>query len=104
MNWQHALKDYGNYLRIERGLANNSVLNYTFDVEKLMAYLKENEISDSPINISEEVVQQFIYEISKNVNARSQSRIISGLKSFFSFLIFEDYRKNNPADLIESPK
>ncbi|HKL34949.1 MAG TPA: tyrosine recombinase, partial [Salegentibacter sp.] len=49
-------------------------------------------------------VQQFIYEIAKEVNARSQSRIISGLRGFFNYLIFEDYRKDNPLDLIESPK
>lgn len=104
MNWEQALKQYRDYLRIERGLAKNSILNYSLDVEKLIFYLEEYEISISPINISDEIVQQFVYEISKNVNARSQSRIISGIKSFFNFLIFEDYRKNNPVDLIESPK
>jgi integrase/recombinase XerD len=49
-------------------------------------------------------VQQFIYAISKEVNARSQARIISGLKSFFSYLIFEDYRSDNPMELIETPR
>ncbi len=58
----------------------------------------------SPIHISEEVVQQFIYHVSKQVNARSQARIISGLKSFFNYLVFEDYRNNNPLELIETPK
>lgn len=104
MNWEQALKQYRDYLRIERGLAKNSILNYSLDVEKLIFYLEEYEISISPINISDEIVQQFVYEISKNVNARSQSRIISGIKSFFNFLIFENSRKNNPVDLIESPK
>src|SRR5690606_27559144 len=45
-----------------------------------------------------------IYEVAKELNARSQSRIISGLRSFFNFLVFEDYRQENPLDLIESPK
>jgi integrase/recombinase XerD len=58
----------------------------------------------SPIKIKEEVLQQFIYSVSKEVNPRSQSRIISGLKSFFSYLIFEDYRIDNPMELIESPR
>ena len=49
-------------------------------------------------------LQPFIYEVSKSLNPRSQSRLISGLRSFFSYLIFEDYRKTNPMDLIESPK
>jgi integrase/recombinase XerD len=50
------------------------------------------------------VVQQFIYDSAKNINARSQSRQISGLRNFFDFLIFEDYRKDNPTELLESPK
>lgn len=104
MKWENALKDYREYLRIERGLSLNTITNYSFDVEKLISYLHENEIDTSPVNISEEVVQQFIYTIAKQVNARSQSRIISGLKGFFNFLVFEDYRKQNPLELIESPK
>ena len=46
----------------------------------------------------------FIYDETKRINARSQSRLISGLRSFFSYLVFEDYRKTNPLDHIESPK
>jgi integrase/recombinase XerD len=66
--------------------------------------LDQNSISISPIKISEETIQQFIYAVSKEVNARSQARIISGLKSFFSYLIFEDYRKDSPMELIEAPR
>ncbi len=59
---------------------------------------------ENPVNIQKETLQQFIYEIAKQVNPRSQARIISGLKSFFNYLIFEDYRQDNPLDLIDSPK
>ncbi len=104
MNWQQALKDYQNYLRLERGLSENSIVNYSLDVKKLMKWLDANEMQLSPISITEESLQQFIYEIAKKVNPRSQSRIISGLKGFFSYLIFEDYRKTNPLELIEAPK
>lgn len=104
MKWNAALKDFQHYLRLERGLSPNSIANYTFDVEKLMVFLEEHEISASPISISEEEIQQFIYDVAKEMNARSQSRIISGLKSFFNFLIFEEYRTENPLELIESPK
>jgi integrase/recombinase XerD len=58
----------------------------------------------SPLKIQEETIQQFIYEVSSQVNPRSQARIISGLKSFFSYLIFEDIRLDNPLEVIESPK
>jgi len=104
MKWTTALQDYCNYLRIERGLSENSISNYRLDVIKLINFLNVKKEGISPIAISEEIVQQFIYEVAKVVNARSQSRIISGLRGFFNFLIFEDYRKDNPLDLIESPK
>jgi integrase/recombinase XerD len=91
-------------LRIERGLSKNTIDNYTFDIERLMAYLEQHQLVVSPIKITEEQLQQFIYALAKEVNPRSQSRIISGLKSFFSYLIFEDYRTDNPMELIEAPR
>ena len=104
MDWKHALKDYEHYLKLERGLATNSIKNYLWDVSKLVSYLEENEITSNPIKIDKDIVQRFVYEVAKVVNARSQARIISGLKSFFNYLVFEDYRRDNPLDLIESPK
>lgn len=104
MNWNSLLKSYQSYLKIERGLSQNTIDNYSFDIERLCLFLDQNSISISPIKISEETIQQFIYAVSKEVNARSQARIISGLKSFFSYLIFEDYRKDSPMELIEAPR
>lgn len=104
MNWQSYIKSYQSYLRIERGLSKNTIDNYAFDIMRLCTYLEDNAIRISPIEITEEMLQQFIYDIAKEVNARSQARIISGLKSFFSYMIFEDYRKDNPLELIESPR
>jgi len=104
MNWQQALKAYGDYLRIERGLSTNSINNYSLDVKKLVKWLDANDIQVSPIQISDKILQEFIYQIAKEVNPRSQSRIISGLRGFFSYLIFEEFRKTNPLELIESPK
>lgn len=103
-NWQSYIKEYQNYLKLERGLSQNTIANYTFDVEKLVLFLTQKEISCSPIQISEEIIQQFIYEMASQVNPRSQSRLISGLKSFFNYLIFEDYRNDTPLELIEVPK
>lgn len=104
MNWQSYIKSYQSYLKIERGLSKNTIDNYSFDIERLLAFLSENNIQVSPLVIKEETLQQFIYSVSKEVNPRSQARIISGLKSFFSYLIFEDFRNDNPLELIESPK
>jgi integrase/recombinase XerD len=103
-NWQSYIKEYQNYLKLERGLSQNTIANYTFDVEKLVLFLMQKEINCSPIQISEEIIQQFIYEMASQVNPRSQSRLISGLKSFFNYLIFEDYRNDTPLELIEVPK
>ena len=96
MTWQTTLKDYLSYLKIERGLSDNSINSYKLDVEKLINYLSEFDIKASPVSISKEYLTQFIYHISKKLNARSQSRLISGLKGFFNYLIFEDYRTDNP--------
>ena len=104
MKWKQAIQDYNHYLKIERGLSENSIKNYIWDVEKLMAFLIDNDISISPVTIGKETVQRFVYDIAKTVSPRSQARIISGLKSFFNYLNFEDYRKDNPMDLLESPK
>lgn len=104
MKWNTYIKDYQSYLRIERGLSKNTIENYGFDIERLCLFLETNQIEVSPIKISDETVQQFIYSVSKEVNPRSQARIISGLKSFFNYLVFEDYRTDNPLELIETPK
>ena len=104
MNWNNAIKDYHSFLKIERGLSTNTINSYTNDLEKLVKFLLENEITVSPIAIDEYSIQQFIYDAAKKINPRSQARLISGLKSFFDYLVFEDYRKTNPTDLIEAPK
>jgi integrase/recombinase XerD len=104
MNWSTYIKSFQSYLRIERSLSANTIANYSFDLLRLTNYLESNGISKNPINISEEEIQQFIYAVSKEVNPRSQARIISGLKSFFNYLIFEDYRTDNPMELIETPR
>ena len=104
MKWKNALADYKHYLKLERGLSENSIKSYELDVLKLIRFLDAHNCSDSPISISSTRLKEFIYEIAKVVNERSQSRIISGLKSFFNYLVFEDYRADNPLELIESPK
>jgi integrase/recombinase XerD len=104
MNWSSYIKSYQSYLKIERGLSKNTIDNYSFDLERLCLFLENSSIDVSPILIDEATIQEFIYSVSKEVNARSQARIISGLKSFFSYLLFEDYRNDSPMELIESPR
>ncbi|PKG43040.1 site-specific tyrosine recombinase XerD [Psychroflexus sp. MES1-P1E] len=104
MKWQEAIQDFTYYLKIERGLADNTVQNYRLDILKLTNYISEYNATLTPELVDEETLQGFIYSISKVINERSQARLISGLKSFFDYLIFEDYRKTNPLELIESPR
>lgn len=104
MNWDRALQDYRHYLKIERGLSENTIQNYQRDVSKLRQFLIALPSNESPVSIENELLSQFVYELGKTVSARSQARIISGLNSFFSYLVFEDYRSVNPMELIESPK
>lgn len=103
-NWATYIKNFQSFLKIERGLSQNTIDNYTFDIEKMALYLSENQINESPVSVSDETIQQFIYEVSKTINPRSQARIISGLRSFFNYMIFEDYRNDNPMELVEIPK
>jgi integrase/recombinase XerD len=104
VNWKQALADYRMYLKIERGLSENSIQNYTLDVLALQHFLKNEKIEESPENCSLETVQKFIYETAKVLSPHTQARRLSGLRSFFDYLIFESYRTNNPTDLIEAPK
>ncbi len=104
MTWKQGITDYQQYLRIERGLSQNSITNYARDIRKLIAFIDEHKIKKSPVNIGLEELQAFIYEVAKTLNPRSQARLISGLKGFFNYLVFEDYRTDNPMDLMETPK
>ena len=104
MIWQKTLTDYSIYLKLERGLSENSVLSYSLDIEKLIRWIEDHNVTQTPVSIDRETLQDFIYHSAKELSARSQARLISGLKGFFEYLIFEDYRKDNPTDLIESPK
>ena len=104
MKWQEALNDFSLYLKIERGMSKHTVQNYTLDVQKLIAYLESREMTLGPLQITSTQIQEFIYEIAKKINPRTQSRLISGLRSFYDYLIFENYLNSNPLERIEAPK
>ena len=104
MQWANALKDYQIYLRLERGLSENSISSYTYDIQGFIDYIETYSPQLTITNCQKADTQAYIYHLAKNINARSQSRQISGLKSFFNFLIFEGYREDSPMDLIDTPK
>lgn len=104
VNWQQALTDYTHYLRLERGLARNSIESYRRDIQKLAAFLEGEREGVSPLKTQREDLEAFIHVVGETLQARSQARILSGLRGFFDYLVFEKYREDNPMELIESPK
>ena len=104
MNWKKAITDYQMYLKIERGLSESSIENYTQDVLGFEQFLINKNITKNPVNCDLSSVQTFIYETAKSLSPNTQARRLSGLRSFFDYMIFESYRVSNPTDLIEAPK
>ena len=103
MSWESSIKGFKSYLQIERSLSDNSVQAYIRDIKKFANYampLKLNELKIQRENISDFLAKLKDDEIA----ARSQARIISGIKAFYKYLIIEDYIKHDPTELIESPK
>ena len=104
MNWKKAIADYRMYLKIERGLSESSIESYTLDVLGFEQFLIDENITKNPIDSDLSSVQTFIYETAKSLSPNTQARRLSGLRSFFDYMIFESYRASNPTDLIEAPK
>ncbi|MAU63938.1 MAG: tyrosine recombinase [Flavobacteriaceae bacterium] len=104
MNWDIAINNFKNYLKIERNLSINTVESYLFDIKKFILFLKNNKIKKDPNEISSKITKEFVYNISKKVKPPTQARIISGIRRFFDYLLLENLIQNNPMDNIESPK
>ncbi|MCF8298744.1 MAG: site-specific tyrosine recombinase XerD [Saprospiraceae bacterium] len=105
MNWENYTKSFENYLRLEKSLSKNSIEAYIHDIKKLIQFneLKGKQISPEGIELSD--LQEFLIWINEiGINATSQARIISGIKSFFKYLIIEDIIQLNPTELLEAPK
>ncbi|MDG2139262.1 MAG: site-specific tyrosine recombinase XerD [Flavobacteriales bacterium] len=103
MSWESSIKEFKYYLQIERSLANNSVQAYLRDIRKLASF--SSDINKTELSISTKDIRAFINTLNEQgISSRSQARIISGIKSFYKFLIIEDYITHDPTMLIENPK
>ena len=103
--WEHYKKSYKAYLQLEKSLSDNSVQAYLRDLEKLTQYLQTTNNLKTPADINLKDLQQFIQSVAKlGVNAASQARIISGIKSFFKYCFIENIVTKDPSVLLESPK
>jgi len=105
MNWKRALKEYRNYLVLEKALSNNSVEAYLRDVKKLSSFCTENkEITDST-KVSITILREFIIHLHEcKSSSKSQARILSGIKSFYHYLSIENVIDVNPCDKIDRPR
>ncbi|HOX78374.1 MAG TPA: site-specific tyrosine recombinase XerD [Bacteroidales bacterium] len=105
MNWNPYIKGFTSFLRLEKSLSGNSVEAYERDVVKLVEYLDINQLELQPKDITLAHLQDFVKWVNQlGMSARSQARIISGLKTFFKYLLLENTIRANPAELLESPR
>jgi len=103
MSWEKSINGFKYHLQIERSLSDNSVSAYILDIRKLASYASPLKIN--PLKITRLDISSFLVDLNKKkLSARSQARIISGIKAFYQYLIMEDYIDHNPIELIEAPK
>lgn len=102
VNGQIIIK-YRQYLRLEKSLSDNTVMAYTNDLDKLLYYLEEEKINI--LDVSLEDLEHFSAGLRDiGISPRSQARILSGIRTFFHFLLIEDYIRQDPSELLESPQ
>jgi integrase/recombinase XerD len=105
LSWKQAIKDFQTYLRLEKSLSENSIEAYCDDVRKLEKFFSEKGNNTGPLIVTYQDLREFIaWFEADNRNARTQSRIISGIRAFYKFLLIEGEIEENPASLVESPK
>ena len=105
MSWESIIQQYKDYLKLEKSLAENSVLAYIRDSEKLQIFFEIKKIPVLPADVASVHIHDFLEYINElGLSSYSQARILSGLKSFFKFLAKEELIQNNPTELIDSPR
>jgi integrase/recombinase XerD len=103
--WKQSFRNFETYLRLEKSLSENSVEAYLNDVYKLEKYFSEKNIETLPANVTYSDLKDFlIWYGSNNTNTRTQSRVLSGIRAFYRYLLIEGEIEENPASLLESPK
>lgn len=103
--WPQLIRQFRHYLTLERSLSANSIEAYTRDVQKLADYVTREFPAKTPLELELEHLRRFVTALAKlEISAYSQARIISGIKAFYRFLMYEDRITEDPAQLLEAPK
>jgi integrase/recombinase XerD len=105
LEWTSYIKGFTSFLKLEKSLSDNSIEAYRRDVIKLTQFLQSQQLDLQPSDLKLSHLQDFLKWINQlGMSARSQARIISGLKTFFKYLLLENIIKVNPSELLESPR
>ena len=105
MSWEESIAQYEHFLRLERSMSENSIGAYLGDVKKLAQYMTQASKVGTPAIVTRHELKEFLESLAKlHISSRSQARIISGIKSFYRYLLAENIIEQDPSALIESPK
>jgi integrase/recombinase XerD len=105
LDWHSAIKGFQSYLKLEKSLSKNSIEAYSRDIDKLYQFSDSQVIKIQPENITLIHLRQFIVWVNElGMIPSSQARILSGIKSFYKYLLMEDLIKSDPSELLEAPK
>lgn len=104
-HWNQYLKDYRSYLLLERSFSENTVEAYLRDVRKLLSYFEEKKLELNPVEVDKHHLEHFVQWVaSSGLGANSQTRIISGVRAFYKFLLVEDKIEKDPTIFLKRPK
>ncbi len=105
MSWENYISEYISYLKIEKSLSKNSVEAYTRDISMLRSYFENHKIKIQPAEVELIHLREFIKWANElGISARTQARLISGIKSFYRFLLIDEKIDNDPTSLLEAPR
>lgn len=105
MSWETHLKNFETFLKIEKGLSENTVQAYMHDMNRFHEFSSEQKTLVEPAEIDLRNLREFIAFLNDlGLSARSQARVVSGIKAFFRYLLIEDIIETDPSDLLEAPK
>jgi len=105
MAWRELIKEYEGFLKLEKGLSSNSIEAYLSDIGKLEQFLEHKEIEAGPEELDREQLGEFLAWVSEmGLSARSQARILSGIKAFYRYLLLDDRIEKDPTALLEGPR
>lgn len=105
MNWDYYIKQFRSYLKLERSLSPNSVDAYIHDIVKLKQFIEISNLNRGPLEITSDDIESFMQFVAKlGMMPHTQARVLSGVKAFYKYLIYDDKLQKDPSELVEGPK